>query len=169
MKWPWTRALTRVVLAAVAAAWLTVTASAHHSFAMYDRSVQYVFTGVVARVNPDGSHLQIFFVPLNDDRTALLRDAKGASATWSVEMGGASTSARNGITVNAFTPGTVFSVGLIPLRNGQTGGSRIEGLFKCPKGATPKRGLHCDSVAGATSHGGEGLAKATAVWSPGRR
>ena len=38
---------------------------AHHSFAMYDRSRVYVLTGVVANLNPDPSHLQIVFVPLN--------------------------------------------------------------------------------------------------------
>ena len=61
--------------------------------------------------------------------------------------------AREGITVDGFPRGTVFSVGLVPLRSGQRGGARVEGLFKCPKGKPPAAGMHCDSVEGATSHG----------------
>lgn len=139
---------------------------AHHSFAMYDRSVRYVFTGVVEGINPDASHLHIFFVPLNETRDALVRDAKGERVTWSVEMAGAAASAREGISVNTFPRGTVFSVALMPLRNGEPGGARIDALFKCPAGKPPAAGKHCDSVEGATSYGGGGLPTPTAVWKP---
>ena len=139
---------------------------AHHSFAMYDKSVTYVFTGVVERVNPDGAHLQIVFVPLNESRDALVRDASGKPANWLVEMGGSAASAREGISVDGMPRGTVFSVGLVPLRNGQRGGARVDGLFTCPKGKPPSAGKHCDSVEGAASHGGGGLVKPTANWQP---
>ena len=43
---------------------MSSTTMAHHSYAMYDRSVVYVFTGVVDSINPDASHLQINFVQL---------------------------------------------------------------------------------------------------------
>jgi predicted RecA/RadA family phage recombinase len=154
-------------LAVAAIAGLTPAALlAHHSFAMYDQSIRYVFTGVVERLNPDASHLQVVFVPLNEQRDALIRDDSGKPATWLVEMGGAATSARDGISVAGFPRGTVFSVGLVPLRNGQRGGARVEGLFSCPKGKAPAAGQHCDSVEGATSHGGGKLPKATATWKP---
>jgi hypothetical protein len=161
-----TRRLAAGVTLAAVAALASGTLSAHHSFAMYDQSIKYVFTGVVERVNPDAGHLQIFFVPLNDNRDALLRDEAGKRVTWLVEMGGAAASAREGITVDSFPPGTVFSVGLVPLRNGQRGGARVEGLFTCPKGKPPAAGRHCDSVEGAQPHGGGGLAKPTAAWKP---
>ena len=159
--------VTALTLAA-AVALLTTTArlSAHHSFAMYDQSIKYVFTGVVERINPDAAHLQIAFVPLNENRDALVRDSSGKPATWLVEMGGSAASAREGISVNDFARGTVFSVGLVPLRNGQRGGARVEGLFKCPMGKTPAPGKHCDSVEGATSHGNGALVKPTATWKP---
>ena len=140
--------------------------AAHHSFAMYDQSITYVFTGVVERINPDGSHLQIVFVPLNDQRDALVRDGSGKPASWLVEMGGSAPSAREGITADSFPRGTVFSVGLVPLRSGQRGGARVEGLFTCPKGKPPAAGMHCDSVEGAASHGDGRLAKPTAAWKP---
>ena len=144
----------------------TATLAAHHSFAMYDRSITYVFTGVVERIIPDGAHMQIVFVPLNEERKALVRDAEGKTATWLVEMGGSAQGAREGITTDSFPRGTVFSVGLAPLRSGQRGGARIEGLFKCPAGKAPAAGKHCDSVEGATPHGEGPLAKATTTWKP---
>jgi len=159
------RKLSGLTFAAIAA--LTSPAlSAHHSFAMYDKSITYVFTGVVERINPDGAHLQIVFVPLNDKRDALVRDAEGKPATWLVEMGGSAAMAREGITVGSFPRGTVFSVGLMPLRNGQRGGARVEGLFECPKGKPPAAGMHCDSVDGATAHGEGKLPKPTGTWKP---
>jgi hypothetical protein len=139
---------------------------AHHSFSMYDRSITYVFTGVVDSINPDASHLQINFVPLNEARDALIRDASGERVTWSVEMEGAAASAREGISISTFTRGTVFSVGLTPLRNGEPGGARIGGIFRCPEGKAPDAGKHCDSVTGAFHSGEENLATATAKWSP---
>jgi len=139
---------------------------AHHSFAMYDRSVKYVFTGVVEGLNPDASHLQINFVPLNEARDALVRDADGNRVTWSVEMEGAAASAREGISVSTFPRGTVFSVALTPLRNGEPGGSRVGGLFKCPEGMAPDPGKHCDSVDGAIHIGEDELAVPTAIWTP---
>ena len=144
----------------------SATLAAHHSFAMYDRSITYVFTGVVERIIPDGAHMQIVFVPLNEERKALVRDADGKTATWLVEMGGSAQGAREGITTDSFPRGSVFSVGLAPLRSGQRGGARIEGLFKCPAGKPPAAGKHCDSVEGATPHGEGALAKATAAWKP---
>ena len=144
----------------------SATLAAHHSFAMYDRSITYVFTGVVERIVPDGAHMQIVFVPLNEERKALVRDAEGKTATWLVEMGGSAQGAREGITSETFARGTVFSVGLAPLRSGQRGGARLQGLFKCPAGKAPAPGKHCDSVEGATSHGDGALAKATAIWKP---
>lgn len=154
------------LIVAALAALASATLAAHHSFAMYDQSTTYVFTGVVERLNPDGAHMQIAFVPLNDKRDALVRDAEGKPATWLVEMGGSAAMAREGITVASFPRGTVFSVGLAPLRNGQRGGARVDGLIQCPKNKPPAAGLHCDSVEGATSHGDDKLPKATATWKP---
>jgi hypothetical protein len=143
-----------------------VPAYAHHSFAMYDRNVTYVLTGVVVSINPDPSHLQLLFVPLNTERSALVRDAKDERIVWNVEMEGAAASAREGITSSNFARGTVISVGLNPLRNGEPGGSRVGALFTCPQDAPPAAGMHCDSVAGATRYGEGELATPTQSWIP---
>jgi hypothetical protein len=133
---------------------------------MYDRSITYVLTGVVVNLNPDPSHLQILFVPLNEDRTALVRDAAGERIVWNVEMESAAMSAREGITASNFARGTVISVGLTPLRNGKPGGSRVGALFKCPQDKPPAPGMHCDTVEGATQHGEGELPQPTQTWTP---
>jgi len=145
----------------IVCAW-SVSARAHHSFAMYDLSKTYVITGVVTRVDPNPNHLQIFFAPLNEARDQVLRDAKGEPVVWALEMAAASVVARDGITVNGFPRGTIISVGLHPLRNGFPGGGRGEsGFFRCPRDTPPAPGKHCDSVKGSTSHGKGVLPKPT--------
>jgi hypothetical protein len=148
-------------VAIVAAVTLAAPARAHHSFAMYDMRVTKVFTGVVTRVDPSVNHLQIFFAPMNDDRKNVERDAGGEPIVWTVEMGGSAQMARQGISVNTFPRGTVFSVGLHPLRNGEPAGSREGGLFKCPERTPPAPGMHCDSVEGHTVIGDDPLPAAT--------
>ena len=162
--------LRSAAVAALAAAFAVSAgpASAHHSFAMYDGGKTYVFTGVVTRVSPDPSHLTIFFSPLNDARNAVVRDAAGKPVIWSVELRSASQVALEGVTAQSFPPGTIFSIGLHPLRSGLPGGGRGKsGLFKCPPNTPPAAVKHCDSVAGATSHGESGsLPMPTDTWSP---
>jgi len=147
----------RVAAALVAALMLAAPVWAHHSFAMYDLRITKVFTGVVTRVDPAPNHLAIFFAPMNAERKNVERDAAGEPVVWSVEMGGSAMMARQGISVNTFPPGTVFSVGLHPLRNGESAGTREGGLFKCPERTPPAPGMHCDSVEGHTAIGSEPL------------
>ena len=139
------------LVAATAA--LTVPVQAHHSFSIFDTTKTRVFTGVVTRVNPDVNHLQIFFAVMNEERTNVNRDAKNQPIVWAVEMAGSAQAAQQGITVNAFTPGTVISVALHPMRDGTTSGNREGSMFKCPAKTPPKAGKHCDSVEGSQSFG----------------
>lgn len=149
------RSVRRGVLAISLAIAVAVPALAHHSFATYNMDQTKVFTGVVTRVNPDANHLQIFFAVMNEDRKNVLRDANNKPLLWAVEMGGSAQSAQEGISVNTFPPGTIFSVAMHPLRSGGPAGSRVSpsGLFKCPEKTPPAPGKHCDSVAGNTALG----------------
>jgi hypothetical protein len=136
---------------------------AHHSFAMYDLNRMLVFTGVVVRVDPQPNHLQIYFAPMNDERKNVERDDKGQPVQWAVEMAGSAQMARQGVSVNTFPPGTVFSMGLHPLRNGENAGTMEGGLFRCPdnpdtkRGIPPAPGMHCDSVEGYVHIGNQPL------------
>ncbi len=130
-------------------------ASAHHSFASYNMEIMKVFTGVVTRVNPDANHLQIFFAVMNDERKNVVRDASGQPQLWAVEMAGSAQEAEEGISVDSFPPGTVFSVALHPLRDGGPAGARANpgSMYKCPPRTPPAAGKHCDSVAGNVAFG----------------
>jgi len=141
--------------AVTAALGIAMPAWAHHSFAAYNMDQTKVFTGVVTRVNPDANHLQIFFAPMNEERKNVLRDADNKPVIWAVEMGGSAQSATEGISVNTFPPGTIFSVGMHPLRTGGPAGSRVNpgALYKCPEKTPPAAGKHCDSVQGSVAIG----------------
>lgn len=147
--------------AIAAAVVLTASVGAHHSFAMYDMQAVRVFTGVVTRVDPAANHLQLYFAPMNAERKNVERNAKGEPIIWTIEMAGSAEMARQGISVNTFPAGTIFSVGLHPLRNGQPAGSREGGVFKCPDKTPPAPGKHCDSVKGHTPLGNQLLAAPT--------
>jgi Family of unknown function (DUF6152) len=149
-----------LAVAATLASAIGGPALAHHSFAAYNMEVTKVFTGVVTRVNPDANHLQIFFAPMNDERKNVIRGADGKPVVWAVEMWGSAQSAKEGISVNSFPPGTIFSVALHPLRDGQHAGTRgrTGTIYKCPEKKPPAVGKHCDSVAGHVEFGTGGLA-----------
>jgi hypothetical protein len=141
-----------VTAAVVGTLSLAPSASAHHSFAPYNMETVKVVTAVVTRVNPDANHLQVFFAIMNEERKNVLRDGDNKPILWAVEMGGSAQSAAEGVSVNSFPAGTIFSVGLHPLRNGGPAGARVQGtpLFKCPDKKPPAAGKHCDSVEGST-------------------
>jgi len=152
-----TSAAARVVTACVAivcAGLLAAQARAHHSYAMYDGSVYRVFTGVIVRIVPNAAHFEMHFVPLNEERTALVRDGDGEPLVWVVQMESASEAFEHGITRESFPQGTVLSMGVHPRRDGRPAGDRGDsGLFQCPKDEVPAPGMHCDSVEGSIAFG----------------
>lgn len=152
--------------AAVAAAGIVLAAPAfaHHSFALYDMEKTLTFTGVVTRVNPDANHLQIFFAPMNEERKNVERGEDGKPVIWAVEMTGSAQAAADGISVSTFPPGTIFSVGLHPLRSGEHAGSRVNpgAIYKCPEKKPPAAGKHCDTVDDHVTIGGGQLPVGTA-------
>ena len=140
---------------------LVAPIQAHHSFAMYNTKLTKVMTGVVTRVDPAPNHLSIFFAQMNAERKNVERNANGEPIIWTVEMDGSAKAAREGISVNTFPRGTIFSVGFYPLHNDDPAGARLGGIFKCPDKTPPAQGMHCDSVEGHTAIGNEPLPIAT--------
>src|SRR5947208_6168628 len=141
---------------------LAPIADAHHSYAMYDGSVSRVFTGVIVRVIPNAAHFEFHLVPLNEKRDALVRDEKGEPLVWVVQMESAGEALKQGISLESFPGGAVISMGIHPRRDGKPAGDRGDsGIFQCPKGGTPKPGMHCDSVEGSKSFGPGVLPKET--------
>lgn len=137
---------------AVSVGVLAGTAAAHHSFAMYDMTKTVTFTGVLTRFVSQANHAEIHFVPIGTDGKPE-RGSDGKYVSWGVEMAGAAAMAQQGISVNTFPYGTIFSVSLHPLRDGKNFGSMEGPIYKCPKDTPPPAGKHCNSVQGSTQHG----------------
>lgn len=152
------------LVALVSVPLLTPATEAHHSYAMYDGSVYRVFTGVIVRIVPNAAHFEMHFVPLNEQRDALVRDDKGQPLVWVAQMESAAQALKDGVTRESFPQGTVFSMGIHPRRDGKPAGDRgMSGLFQCAKGTKPEPGKHCDSVAGNKAFGAGEIPKETAA------
>ena|SRR5678815_68960 len=128
------------------------TALSHHSFAMYDMTKTVKFSGVLTSFVSQANHAEIHFIPLGTDGKPS-RGPDGQPIAWGVEMGGAAAMAQQGISVNTFPYGTIFSVNLHPLRDGKNFGSMEGPIYKCPPKTPPPAGKHCNDVEGSTSHG----------------
>jgi hypothetical protein len=131
---------------------LATTTLAHHSFAMYDTTKTITLTGVMTRFNSQANHAEMHFVPLGPDGKPT-KGPDGNYVEWGVEMAGAAAMAQQGISVNTFPVGTIFSVSLHPLRDGKNFGTMEGAIYKCPEKTPPAAGKHCDSVQGSTQHG----------------
>lgn len=120
-------------------------ASAHHSFAMYDRQKTETFTGRLTRFIPGANHAQLIFELVGADGETLKGD-DGKPVVWGVETGPAGIIARQGVTVDNFPLGTIITVSLNPLRDGRNFGVLTDsGIVKCgaelPEGGcTPETG-----------------------------
>ena len=108
------RTVIRVVPVAVAAVVLTASAAmAHHSFAMFDRSIEKVATGTVARWAFNAPHSWLY---LN------VKNADGTETLWSFEGSAPPSLLTRGITGSTFEPGATVTVSYCPMRDGRPGG-----------------------------------------------
>ena len=76
----------RNLIALAALVVLAPTLQAHHSYAVYDGTRYKVFTGVIVRIVPNAAHFEMHYVPLNEQRDALVRDSKGQPEVWIAQM-----------------------------------------------------------------------------------
>ena len=100
---------------------MTTPALSHHSFAMYDQTIEKTVTGKLTRYVPGSNHAQLIFALLNPDGSAVMEN--GRAVQWGVETSSAASLARSGVTVDSFPLGTIITVTLHPLRDGRTFGA----------------------------------------------
>ena len=135
------KTLTLVVGLMVAAVGVT-PALAHHSFAMYNQSVEKTMTGKLTRFVPGGNHIQLIFELLDEHGKPVMENGK--PAVWGVEGPSAAASARAGLTVKDFPPGTIITVVMHPLRDGRPFGALAGSVIKCGT-ALPKGGCTAET------------------------
>jgi hypothetical protein len=99
----------------VALAWLlaSVAVGAHHSFAMFDKSIEKVATGTVVRWTFNNPHSWLY---MN------LKNADGTETLWSFEGSAPTQLIQRGITGSTFEPGDTVTVLYCPLKDGRPGG-----------------------------------------------
>ena len=99
---------------AVAVSMLAATAvKAHHSFTMFDRTVEKVLTGTVARWAFNPPHSWLYVNVKNPD---------GSVTLWSFEGSAPPSLITRGITGATFEPGNTVTVLYCPLKDGRPGG-----------------------------------------------
>jgi hypothetical protein len=100
--------------ALLAVATLFAAASAHHSFAMFDRTKSVTVTGVIKEFQFTNPHS---WLQVN------VTDAKGSVVEWSFEMEGPSTLLRAGIKKSSLLPGEKVTVTAWVMKDGRPGGA----------------------------------------------
>ena len=107
------RAFRGPVLTLVASLLTASVAMAHHSFTMFDRSIEKVATGTVARWEFNSPHS---WLRLN------IRNADGSETLWSFEGSAPPSLLTRGITGSTFEPGNQVTISYCPLKDGRPGG-----------------------------------------------
>lgn len=92
---------------------VTTTASAHHSFAMFDSKKQITLSGVVKDFEWTNPHV---FVQL------LVKDDRGQVTEWSIEGASPNMLYRSGWSNKSFKAGDRVTIVINPLRDGTNGG-----------------------------------------------
>jgi hypothetical protein len=103
-----------IAAGAAVVALLSTPVSAHHSFAMFDRSKTVTIEGTVKEVQWTNPHVWI---------QILVKDAAGKNVEWSIESISPNYLARIGWKPSSVKAGDRASIVINPLRDGTAGGS----------------------------------------------
>jgi hypothetical protein len=108
------KAAFRMLAVALGASLLTASAAlAHHSFTMFDRSVEKVVTGTVVRWQFNVPHSWLY---LN------LKNPDGTETLWAFEGSAPASLLQRGINGSTFEPGQALTISFCPLKDGRAGG-----------------------------------------------
>ena len=105
-----------------AAAVLTVfaasSASAHHSFAMFDQSKQVTVQGTLKELQWTNPHIWVQVIAKDP--------ASGQNVEWSIEGGSPNNLSSKGWSRNVMKAGDHVTIVIHPLKNGEHGGSLMK-------------------------------------------
>lgn len=94
-------------------------ALSHHSFAMFDRTKEITLAGTVKSFEWTNPHSWLQLV---------VRDARGATKEYSIEMGSPNTMSRSGWRKTSFKTGDRVTVKINPMRDGSAGGAFVSAV-----------------------------------------
>ena len=113
----WRRALCGAT-AFVAAAVVASDASAHHSFAMFDKDHPVQLDGTVMSWEFTNPHSWLVMMVMKD----------GKPVQYSVEGASVDTLIRQGFGLSTFAPGEKITITVSPLKNGGAGGAFVKAI-----------------------------------------
>jgi Family of unknown function (DUF6152) len=96
---------------------VTISASAHHSVAAFDRDHPQTLSGIVRQFRYTNPHTWIYL---------LVPDGKGGDSHWDMEGGAVSRLVREGWTRDTLKPGMKIKLLIAPRRNGADGGEWLQ-------------------------------------------
>jgi hypothetical protein len=115
-------------LALGAAAFAASSASAHHSFAMFDAKTEMTVQGTVKEWQWTNPHTWL---------QVMVADSAGKQVEWSIEGSSLNILARMGWSNETFKPGDKVSVVIHPMKDGTPGGQFLKAVL--PNGKTIAR------------------------------
>jgi Family of unknown function (DUF6152) len=131
--------MSRLVLASVAVAagciGVSVTAAAHHSFAMFDLTQHVLIEGTVTDWHYNNPHSWLYIQA---------PDENGEMKTWSFEGAAPVHATRQGVTGDTFRKGETVRVVMSPLRDGRPAGAMCFVVKEDGSFARPNDGI-CNS------------------------
>jgi hypothetical protein len=107
-----------IVLATVAAFALSVPASAHHSFAMFDGAREVTVSGAVKEFEWTNPHSWL--------RVMVMDEKTGKPVLWAFELSSPARLTTMGMHANSVKTGDVVSVTFHPMKDGSRGGQFIQ-------------------------------------------
>lgn len=105
------------LLTFLAAACIAATASAHHSFAMFDNEKEITLEGTIKEFQWTNPHTWT---------QVMVTDANGKEVEWSIEGGSPNGLSRRGWKRTSIKPGDKATVTIHPLIDGSPGGSMVK-------------------------------------------
>ena len=102
------------------AIFLAGTLQAHHSYALFDKTVTQTIAGTLYAVEWKNPHSWIWISVVND---------AGEKELWGLEGGSPAALLELGYTKNNLVVGTPVTATLYPLKDGRTGGALVELKF----------------------------------------
>ncbi|MDB6043547.1 MAG: hypothetical protein JWM63_2098 [Gammaproteobacteria bacterium] len=109
---------TAIYSAAAVATVFAATASAHHSFAMFDQSKETTLDGTLKALQWTNPHIWVQVVAKDP--------ASGQNVEWSIEGGSPNNLSSKGWSRNVMKAGDHVTIVIHPLKNGQHGGSLMK-------------------------------------------
>lgn len=129
--------------------------SAHHSFSMFDNSVNVLHDAVVYQWAYNNPHALIYVLILNEAGDDVLRNAEGDPQLYTYEGAAPPSLAGRGLSGDSYNAGDRIQIVACPLRDGSPGGAIGRIRVPDPESESGWSDWHNPSDAGCNANAGD--------------